>query len=1530
MYNRGGYIFARVIGLILTLLLAGIILLQTPGVQTRVSRAALELIEDRFDGAVEFSSMEILPLNALILKDVTIHDRNPYINDQYDRGWEPEDTLFHAASVSATFGLRGLFEKEGLHLRRVSISDACMHLMIEPCQEPDRPVITNLERIFRLKKPKGVVTEGPAVFDIRHLKISNMHYRMNSFIPEKRAYSGHGINYDDMDVRVDAKGHNLKFTGSRMYAVADMIRVRDKCGYEVKKLSGRCKVGMGRAQIDNIHLIDEWSDIRVRSYSMSYRSGRDFAHFTELVRIEGEIGGGTLSTRTLSGFTGALSGSDATLQLASGHIEGYINDLAVKGLAFTELDSGISGVIDAGCVGIPDVGSMNVHAGVKDLRFTTEAIDKAISAFAPGTDLNIRRFAQGMKFTAGISASGPVNRLGYDIRLESRKQSFTAKGDVRNLAAPGRFIELSANAAAKSLDLSRIAGLEFAGPATATLEAGAVLDKENPTIVIDRFDVEQARILGRDYQGISLTGDLASGMLDAVLSSTDPAISLTARTRCRFPSEGEEGHYDLSASISNADLKAMGLFREEVRAESSADIRVSFSGAGEFLNGNVEVSGITLTRNDGVHELGKIDMDMRSSKDNFKIDLKSVFADITYRGSKNPAHLWNDICNETLRRDIPALINKPCVDCRSGDYDIRIDFHDTRDLFSALIPGLYIADGTNAKLDLSPRNGLLLKVLSPRIAFKTNYVKAFDLSVDNLDHSLNAVATGSEVKFAGLALTDAAVTGYAQDNAFSVSMHYDNSAGRDNVGELYLNGNFERDAADSLIITAHPLSSYIVFDDQFWDFSESEITFRGKDIHFDGFRISCDEQSILIDGGISSSEPDTLSVVLNRFDLGILDNFFVKDSGIRGRASGKAFITSPTNGGFGMLMNISSDSLAVGGTNAGSVKLASMWDESASRFNIFMSNMIDGRDAIYAHADYTPSGKELEFSANFKEFNLAVLSPILSDVMSETAGSISGSLMARGPVDRLEIGSENLYLDDAMVRVRMTGVPYYLSGPLRATGEGIYFDSVKVRDDGNGSGTLNGALRYDHLRDMSLDARIEIRDLKVIDLQEQGNNGFYGHLSADGRAYVSGPFEAIQIDADISTSGEGDIHIPLNSASIGTTSDLLTFMEPEKEQNDPYEDMIASLSTRKINRSDIYAKARVRASRDVRAYMEIEKSTGNVMTVSGDGSVSLEIRPAKDIFNFNGDYSISEGSYHFVIPGILERDFGITEGSSIKFGGDIMDTELNVNTQHIVKTSLSTLLSDTTALATRRTVECGLSISDKIRNPRFGFSIEVPDLDPTTKALVESSLNTEDKIQKQFLSLLLFGTFFPSDQSGIVNSGNMLYSNVTGVMSNQLNSILQKLEIPLDFGLGYQQNQNGADIFDVAVSTQLFNNKVLVNGSVGNRQYSTSTNPRGDVVGDLDIEIKLDNPGQFRLNLFSHSADEYTSFLDFSQRNGVGLSYQKEFNKPAEIIRDIFSSRKKKDERRSRAGQGSRSRDTKTITIGKDDEQTVSDTDSAR
>ena len=386
---------------------------------------------------------------------------------------------------------------------------------------------------------------------------------------------------------------------------------------------------------------------------------------------------------------------------------------------------------------------------------------------------------------------------------------------------------------------------------------------------------------------------------------------------------------------------------------------------------------------------------------------------------------------------------------------------------------------------------------------------------------------------------------------------------------------------------------------------------------------------------------------------------------------------------------------------------------------------------------------------------------------------------------------------------------------------------------------------------------------------------------------------SLRLSVDAVTARTGTLHIPMtNSTNATATTDLLRFKEPEKEViEDPYELMRAERQMKENLKNDLRINVNVSASPDVTVFVELDESGSNQVTATGSGIINLEI--GDNLFNINGDYTLSGGQVDFSALGIVNKTFEIENGSNIHFNGDIMQSSLDIDAIYKCKATLSNLLSDLNSSENRRDVNCGIQITGKLINPEIGFSIDVPDLNPIMQSRVQSALSTDDKKQRQMLSLLLTNSFLPDEQSGIVNNSSMLYSNVSEAMANQLNNILHKLDIPLDLGLNYQPTEQGTDLFDVAVSTQLFNNRVIVNGNIGNKQTAIG-GTQNDVVGDVDIEFKVNNSGTMRFNLFSHSADIYSNYLDNTQRNGIGMTIQTEFNSLKKAIKDLFSSREKR------------------------------------
>ena len=566
----------------------------------------------------------------------------------------------------------------------------------------------------------------------------------------------------------------------------------------------------------------------------------------------------------------------------------------------------------------------------------------------------------------------------------------------------------------------------------------------------------------------------------------------------------------------------------------------------------------------------------------------------------------------------------------------------------------------------------------------------------------------------------------------------------------------------------------------------------------------------------------------------------------------------------------------------------SEWNNPDKVFNISIMNVMDNRSPFILSGIFRPEDNFLRINAKLENMSVSYFEPFLTDIISRTSGGISGNLVLEGPLNSLNLYSNNTMLNDLSFLVDFTNVTYTLNGPALLNENGVNLNNVAIRDRFGNTGRITGGINYKHFMDLAFNTTINFTRMEVLNTREEDNSDFYGNAFGTGRVTISGPISRILMDIFVTTNRNTSIHIPLSSATDVYGKNLLTFLQPISD----YQRSIAeSIAHQASQGTELQVILTANMTPDAAMHIEIDKSVGDIITGYGSGLITLDINPSRDIFSIQGDYIIQRGSYKFVLQGFIERDFTIAEGGNISFNGDINRTNLNLTANYRTKAAINPLISDTSSVASRRTVDCQIIMTGPLMNPRLSFEIDIPDIDPITKARVNAALNTEDKVVRQVMSLLVSGSFIPDIQSSIVNNSTLLYSNATEVLSNQINKIFNQLEIPLDLSFNYQPGQNGRDLFDAAVSAQLFNNRVIVNGNIGSARYMEKA---GNVVGDLDVEIKLDERGRFRAKAFSHSADQYSNYLDNSQRNGLGLVFQEEFSSFRELVNNLFTSRRRR------------------------------------
>ena len=1501
--KRAIKIFWRTFVAIVTFLAATALIIQLPQVQTFMAERALGILAEKLDGDITVKKIHFKPFTTLVLKDVCITDRNP-VSDPLNLSSEKIDTLFRAEYIIARLTLDGLIRHEGIHIGKVFIQNAQMNLVLEDKEDAgDGDTSTdNLSRIFRIKDPETPKQSEKEIFRIEKVEISNMGFAMKSYSSDRPLYEA-GIDWNDLDVKnIQLNAQKLMFKAGIMSGEVNSLSFIEKTGYQVEDITGTAKVGRGKTIVEDLHIDDLWSDVHLSLFMMSYKNIHAFQDFISDVKLDGNILPSVLDFETLSYFAPQLKGNRIKARV-SGSMSGPVDDFKFDDIEIDSVSDDFYFAAKGRIKGIPDINNTWLDTELKNLKFTTSGLGGFISEWMMGNEeLDLSHFAPETIFTGSVKASGMLNSLKIETDLSSNDGGLQADVHISNVLSTKKAIGIDGKFSTTNLDIGKIAGIEILGPATLRTGIKAKIgNKKIPSsIQIDSLRIDRLRANGYDYSNIAAVGNLTNHSFDGKIISHDPNLNFMFQGTFALSPKTNNARYKFYANIGHADLYALNLDKRgvsRVHLRASADFTKASNGN---ISGKVDVGDLTLENRLGREEIGDISLNSYSSNNLYVVKLDSKFANGSYTGTAPIPTFVSDLKEALLKKELPAIYADKELVWKGNSYDINFRCSNSMNLLSFVMPGLYIDEGTilTATLD---KNGLFnSRLTSNRIAFGRNYLKNVTAAIDNEHGKISGSIESKEIKAASRTILDNKMTLLADDDRLGFKFSFDNHSELENRGEVILNGILSRGAdGPEMDITVIPSAIYL--NSKEWSLFESEINLKQGGVNIEKFTIASGEERIKIDGKVSQSQRDTLELALDRFDISVVNSLIGNDMGIKGAATGMIQLTSPMKDK-GILADIICDSTSIANVLLGELHINSKWNEEEQNFGLYAETTLDQKNNLNISGTLAPKESILEADVRMNGFKIDYAQPFLTDVFSEMNGTLTGEISLKGPLSQLSINSSDIQLDNGLLRVAYTNVPYNAEGKIHLNDSGVYFKQMNITDRYTGVGEVTGGISWDHFRDMKFDTHIKVNGIEGIDLKEGQGEGFYGNVFATGNVSITGPMNSLLLSVDAVTAKRGQFHIPLSDmAGTTKTTNLLKFKEKESQERiDPYESMIAKIEKKESGESDFIVKLRINALPEVEAFIELDKSNNNVLSGHGSGLIDLEV--GTDLFNINGDYTLSGGNYKFVAMGLVSRDFQIQSGSSIRFNGNIMDSNLDIDAIYRTKASLSTLLSDVSSVSNKRNVDCTISISEKLSNPRLEFEIEIPDLNPMIQSRVESALSTEDKVQRQFLSLIVSNNFLPDEQSGIVNNTSALYSNVTEMLANQLNNIFEKLDIPLDLGLNYQPNEQGNDLFDVAVSTHLFNNRVTVNGNIGNKQYTTGST-QNDVVGDLDIEIKLNRSGAFRLNLFSHSADQFSNYLDNSQRNGVGLMYQTEFNSFRKFLKNLFIRKSKRQEARMQEEQ---------------------------
>lgn len=1458
--------------------------LQVPWIQTNAARIAVDKVAPFIDGKVSLKKLTIIFYNRVILEGISIEGENG-------------DTLANigkiAINVSTSSLLRGNYK-----LNRVSISDG----MFVFAQEGDKQ--SNISRIFKLnnkvkKEKKGNI---PDLY-LGELRIKEFDFLFKSYKKPNKPVEKGCMDYTDIAVYgINARINKASYKKGKLTCRIQKLTCSEKCGINLHNLTGDFSLDSRSTSLTNMSLIDDYSNVSAKYLSFGYKSGKDLQDFVNKVSLGADLRRATVDFRTIAFFTPALSKSTLSLN-ASGIVNGPVCDMKVSSFLVQSSSAETIADISTRITGLPDINTTIFKGKINYIYTNTEDIAKIIAAYG-GSEINdkIAEISQNDDYAFTGNIDGTIHNMKAKGRISSPTAG-EASFDISMLnQGKAKGLSLQGNVITDNLNVGKIINNKSIGKASINTTLKAVIKGKEyggTSVFIDSLRINKFGFNDYDYTNIFALGNYSKNKFDGRIICHDPNLHFLLQGIFTLSNITHNSIYNCYADISYADLAALNFAKKDDISQLSlrAIANITINDRKELI-GNATLNNITYWNSTGENNIGTINLNSVYKNDNFNVNFDSSFLTAKMVSAGSPISsfhrlmdilLYNQFGNVFVKKENSDAISDSLSE--KGMIDLSIQTLNMKPVCNILSNGLYIADSTKIDVFLNDNDDLKVALNSHRIGMKSNSIKNLSLQLTNPDSLLSCKLKSESINIGNILINNNNINLNAEGGIINLQYIFDNEGEVRNELEFSTDIFFSRDASNNLQTNISINESELYFKNYKWAFRPCDIFISNKNYEFNKFSLYNQEQEINIDGKISPAPIDTLKLNLNNFDISIINSLFNNDLNLCGHFTG---VASATNlyADPNVIMDLNGTDVSIFEKPVDRLKIMSKWDKSKERINLLVTNKYKESTPLNLTGYYKPKGKLINLNVALSEFTLTYLEPFINDILTDMSGTISGDIELIGTFDKLNLISYNTKFDNFTFTPVFTKVPYTLNGPLEMTENGISFLGLQVRDQNNNTAIIDGGLSHKFFKDYYLDTKLTFNNLQCLNTTEKDNQTFYGSAFGSGVINITGPFNDLFMDVNVTTNANTAIHIPLSSSASAANTDLLSFVENKIIVVDPYEEEFLSSKNKAKSKSKLELRAKANVTSDAELFIEINKQLGDILKCKGSGIIDMEVNTSKDVLDLKGDYTIDEGSYKFVLLGLTAKDFIINNGGSISFNGGIMNTNLNVGATYRTKASISTLISDTSAVGNRRNVDCGIHITGPLVNPNISFSIDVPDLDPITKGRVESALSTNDKIQKQFMALLISGSFVPDEQSGIVNNSTILYSNAGEMLSNQFNNVFRQLGIPLDLGLNYQPgDKKGKDLFDVALSYQAFNNRVVINGNVGNSASSSKS-----WMGNFEAEVKIDKKGKFRINAFTRSADDYSNYLDNTQRNGIGFTYQDEFDTFGDLWRSIFYSKKRREE----------------------------------
>ena len=1450
------------------------IILHSSTIQTYLTQQIASYLSKKLKTEVSVGGVDISLFKSIILEKV-------YVQDQR------KDTLLYLDRLK--INIRDIsFSQHNILINNVRLENPVVNLYLDSLRKMNYSFI-----LAALKGEKDTTASAPWNIYLHSVEIENGSFTYKRWDSQPKLV---GMNYSDIGVsriNLDVKG--IKLFPDSMFCEIENLEGHEKSGIWLRYLSSDVALDTNGIFFTNAMINTASSRISAKKLAFQMKSIDDLDDFEHLVKINAELNPSLIGAVDISYFATDLWGLKEKIVL-SGNIKGTVSDFKAKNIKLRYLDNTyLAGKITI--TGLPDIKQTFMMMEFSEL--STNAYDLSQIPIPPFDKNNKIEIPDQLK---------QMGKLNYKGQLTGFLSDFVAYGNLKTdmgiiktdisikQDTVSGFTGFKGHLITQKFDLGSVFKIkETLGAISlnAKIDGKTKGSKLNANI---EGIIEDIVVQNYTYRNIKIEGDVSEKTFNGSFNIDDPNVRLGFLGRIDYSDKLPV--FDFTADVSNARLKNLNLYKTDSLANLSFLLSARFSGDNlDNISGKMELFSLKYKSSHTNVDFGLTSLISEKTEQGNNIRFSSDALDATLSGQIRFDNLLS-VFDKIIRNYAPSVHivaedpkkTKPFI-C-DDNWNLEARFKNTKPVTDEFIPDLIIENGTemNVKVNCLSDN-LELKVFNGNIAYKGILIEKPELNVNTEKGKLLYSCKSKNVRLdSTINMRNVILRGFTQNNAGDIEISWENPDSvlySGNLSASYRLKKIEGKPIPALFLEFNP--SRLVLSDTDWYLNDAKAEIYDSLISISEMTINHDLQYLYINGKVSKNPSDTLTVLLNQIDIA-MSNLFVKNSGLElgGLMSGEARLS----GLFGkatLFANIKIDSLLINKEELGNAVISSEWENFSENINIVGYTKRGNLKTIDFKGKFFTSGA-IDFEVTLDKLKLNIVEPYVKDVLCDVRGIVGGKLNIKGNLSNPQIEGL-LKVQKASFMVSYLQVRYNFTTNIIVNQKSFDLKNVDVYDVDGNKAVINGTISHDNFRDFKFQSTITTDNFLFLNTAEKDNELYYGKAYLSGVVGFSGNPEKMYIEVNAKTEKNTKFYLPLSSSSEISEQNFIRFINDK-------EDTLRIEDKRKVDLSGVQLSLNLQVTPDAEAQIIFDSKVGDVIKGKGSGNLKLEITPTGD-FNMFGDYTIESGDYLFTLQNVINKKFEVEKGGTISWNGNPYLAILDITASYKLKASLYDLMLDS-AYKQRVPVECVLNMRNNLMKPDFQFSIKLPEGDSRPNSVINSLSNEE--INKQIISLLVLNRFVTPEsfkggaQSAEARSGNAVGINSSELLSNQLSHWLSQISKDFDIGINYRPGDEiSHDEVELALGTQILNDRVILNGNVG--VGGSQTTRSNSFVGDFEVDVKINKSGKLMVKGFNRSnTDMINDTAPYTQ--GFGLFYREDFDNINELLRRYWHGvfRRKEDD----------------------------------